>query len=274
MKTKGVSVLKSEKKGPTLAVFAGVHGNERAGVYAIEQLSSELQITKGTVFLVLANLPAIEANTRMINKNLNRCFQQDNKGDAPEDRRARELMKILDKCDALLDLHMFYDDYGKPFAICEKDSIDVAKIFDVEVISTNWSKVEPGGTDGYMFERGKVGICLECGPISKSEEYTEFAKISVNQFLRYYGVVDKDVEYSKTKKRIIKAEKAIFKDNKSYVLEPGFKNFQLLTKGQLIASDETSQYYAEENQCIIFPHYNARVNEESYILGKYRGLLR
>src|SRR6185369_17926132 len=116
--------LSSGKPGPSLAILAGVHGNELAGVYALQELLPTLKPTRGKVYVAFANPPAIEANTRMLNKNLNRCFVADNHGTTPEDERARELMKMLDKCDALLDLHMFYDDDGVPFVICEDNALD------------------------------------------------------------------------------------------------------------------------------------------------------
>lgn len=267
MNIPNVKQIKSDISGPTVAVFAGVHGNELAGVYALRELEDKLKITRGTVYLVYANPPAIEKKVRMITKNLNRCFDSKNSGDTYEDLRAKELMKLLDKCDALLDLHMFYDDDGKPFAICEDDALDVAKIFDVDIISTNWTKTEPGGTDGYMHKKGKIGICLECGPLSKSEEYAEFAKNAVYQFLKYFEMTDKKVTYSKKPKRIIKSTETIYKTSKDFVLKSGLRDFDALTEGQVIAEDKDKQFVAGANQCIIFPHYNARVGEEAFILG-------
>src|SRR5690606_13665355 len=114
----------------------------------------------------------------------------------PEDIRARELMSILDESDELLDLHMFYDEAGQPFVICEDNSVAIAKRFDVDIISTKWTVVEPGGTDGYMYLQGKVGICVECGPIAKAEQYVPFAKQTVYQFLKSYDMTDEEVAYS------------------------------------------------------------------------------
>ena len=72
--TKDIITITGAEPGPTVAIFAGVHGNERAGVYALEALIPRLTITRGTLYLVFANPAAIEANVRMVNKNLNRCF--------------------------------------------------------------------------------------------------------------------------------------------------------------------------------------------------------
>ncbi len=267
MFTSEIIEITSGKPGPTLAIFAGVHGNETAGVLALEEVIPELKLAKGKIFLAYANPPALAKNVRMINKNLNRCFYKGNNGNTPEDVRARELMNVLDKCDALLDIHMFYDDDGSPFVICEENAIKVAEIFDVDVISTNWTETEPGGADGYMFENGKIGICLECGPISKAAEYKNFAKVSIYQYLSYYGLINNSVGYSLKKKRIIKSIKAVIKDTELFSLLPGFTNFQKLNAGELIAKNKDIYFIAKKNECIIFPHYNARVGEEAYIIG-------
>lgn len=263
-----VFVIGSKASGPTVAIMAGVHGNEKAGVYALRELLPTLQITRGKLYIVFANPPAIEQDVRMLAKNLNRCFVSGNTGTAYEDVRARELMELLDECDALLDLHMFYDDAGKPFVICEDDALPIAQKLDVDIISTNWTEVEPGGTDGYMHIKGKIGICVECGPISKSQEYVAFAKRTVFQFLRYYNMTDQRVAYSNTPKRLIQAEEAVYKTDDSFVLEPELENFQRLKTNQRIAQNSKISFRAGKNQCVIFPHYKARIGEEAYILGK------
>jgi hypothetical protein len=37
-------------------------------------------------------------------------------------------MEILDKCDALLDIHASFTKDSVPFVICEKQSFDIARI--------------------------------------------------------------------------------------------------------------------------------------------------
>ncbi|HSX33599.1 MAG TPA: succinylglutamate desuccinylase/aspartoacylase family protein [Candidatus Saccharimonadales bacterium] len=255
------------KPGPTLAIFAGVHGNELAGVLALQELLPQLRLTKGTVYAAYANPPAIAAKVRMINKNLNRCFIAGNEGTTPEDVRARELMAVLDKSDALLDLHMFYDAHGQPFVICEDEAVGLAQTFDVDIISTNWTRTEPGGSDGYMHLAGKIGICVECGPISQAEVYKEFAKRTVYQFLQHFGMTDEPVALSTRSKRIVRAQRAVYKTSADFVLGDGFRNFDALDPGQIIARDGNKTYTAEAGDCIIFPHYGARIGEEAYIIG-------
>lgn len=253
--------------GPVVAIFAGMHGDELAGVLALKKLLPNLTVTKGRAYIAFANPPAIQMGVRMINKNLNRCFFAGNQGAMPEDKRARELMAVLDTCDALLDLHMFYDDNGVPFAICEDNAVDLVSKFDLDIISTNWSHTEPGAADGYMYMNGKIGICVECGPISKAADYTGFATQTIYQFLRHFGMTDKPITFSTKPKRIIKAEKTIYKTSERFVLKGGLGNFDALQPGQVIATESGKQYVAKARECVIFPHYKARVGEEACIIG-------
>lgn len=267
MTTPDIIEINGTLPGPTVAIFAGVHGNEMAGVMALNAILPTLTITKGKLMIAYANPPAIEAGVRMVNKNLNRCFYKGNSGTSPEDVRARELMAVLDQCDALLDLHMFYDDNGEPFVICEENALELASTFDVGIISTNWTEVEPGATDGYMYQNGKIGVCIECGPLSKPEEYEQFAINTIYQFLYFFGMTEIKVQASLKQKRIIKAESVVYNKDESFSLKPGFKNFQKLSEGSEIAKSYDSKYIAKKDQCIIFPHYGARIGEEAYIIG-------
>jgi succinylglutamate desuccinylase len=54
--------------------MAGVHGNELAGIYALQSIISDVQITAGKVFIIFANLKALEQETREYENNMNRCF--------------------------------------------------------------------------------------------------------------------------------------------------------------------------------------------------------
>jgi succinylglutamate desuccinylase len=259
--------ITGDKPGPTLAIFAGLHGNETAGVFALQELIPKLKITRGKIFIAYANPPAIEAGVRMVNKNMNRCFDKDNKGTDPEDIRAKELMTILDKSDALLDLHMFYDDDGVPFVICEDNAVDIAHKFDVDIISTNWDAAEPGAADGYMFRQGKIGICIECGPISKAQEYKDFSIRTIYQFLRHFDMSDDRTEFSIKPKRIVRASHAVRKSSANFKLVEGFRNFDKMKNGQVISVDGKEKYIAKDREYIIFPHYNARIGEEAFIVG-------
>jgi succinylglutamate desuccinylase len=119
-----------------------------------------------------------------------------------------------------------------------------------------------------MYQNDKIGICVECGPLELSEEYTDFAIQTAYQFLNYFDMTNKLIPVSAKRKRLVKAVKAINKTSPSFALAPGLYDFQKLTSGQVLATDGEDEFTAQSGECIIFPHYAARVGEEAYIIGQ------
>ncbi|MFA6397482.1 MAG: succinylglutamate desuccinylase/aspartoacylase family protein [Candidatus Paceibacterota bacterium] len=264
------SIIKKvgKEKGKTLAIFCGVHGNEKAGILAVSSVLKDIEIKKGVVYFVYANPEAINKNIRLINKNLNRCFLKNNKGRTVEDKRARVLMKILDKCDGLLDLHASNVEKSTPFAICEKSSYKLAKIFDVGIVSSGWDKIEPGATDGYINKKkGTLSLGLECG-YAEDLEKVGLAQKSIYQFLQYFGVIDKKVDFSKRKQKIMNVIKAVKKETDDFSFTKKFKDFEFLKEGKLIAHDSSKKYFAGKNEFIIFASAEKKKGQEAFIIGK------
>ena len=257
------------KKGKTLAVFAGVHGDEEPGIEALKEVVLESEIEKGEVYFVFANPRAIEKGVRYIDKNLNRCFLKNNKAFCYEEKRAQELKQILDKSDALLDLHASNNPCSTPFIICEQNSYPLARIFDFKIISSGWDAIEPGATDGYMLQQGKPGLCLECGPKWYSDENKELAKKSIYQFFSYFGAIQTRVAFSQTKKKFIHVYHAVIKNDPGFRFVKEFHDFEILPPGKIFAYDSYREYKAGNNDCIIFPSPEAEIGDEVFILGKY-----
>lgn len=256
--------ISGSKPGATVAVFAGVHGNEKAGVMALEQAVKEIKIEAGTAYFVFANPPAIAANTRMIKKNLNRLFLAGNKGRSWEDRRAQELMKLLDSCDALLDLHGYNSPEDTPFAITDGPGLEVARIFDVDKIVVGIDPIVPGGTDGYMLKAGKIGICLECGSNSRPEQYVDLAEKSVYQFLKYHGLIESKVPSSQKKQQVFKVVSMVKKQTADFAFDKPYANFDALTPGRVFATDGPTKYIAKKNQSIIFPRPDTKIGQDVF----------
>jgi len=87
---------------PEVAVVGGIHGDEPAGVRAVEHLrSAEVELT-GSVTLVIANEEALDRGVRYVEEDLNRAFplrETDSRahefGDTHEGRLAERLYDLL-----------------------------------------------------------------------------------------------------------------------------------------------------------------------------------
>ncbi len=94
----GVLLVEPESCKGSLALSAGVHGNETAPIELLDHLVSEL--LRGNInlklrlLLILGNPPAMRNNQRFTHTNLNRLFnpERDNSG-SKEDERANQLMQ-------------------------------------------------------------------------------------------------------------------------------------------------------------------------------------
>ena len=102
-----VHVFQADTPGPTAIIEAGIHGDEIAGVHAIDELlEAGLRPAAGRLILIpVMNPPAYRARTRAApgGLDLNRCFPGD--ADAPERERrlARRFMDLMrDERPALL----------------------------------------------------------------------------------------------------------------------------------------------------------------------------
>lgn len=264
----GVTKKEGALPGKTVAVFCGVHGNERVGVNAVREAAKNLSIARGTLYLVEANPPAIEANVRAVGKNLNRCFLKDNSSDTPEDVRARELMTLLDKCDALLDIHSSNSEDAVPFAICERNALPIATTLPFSIISFGWDAIEPGGADGYMYQSGKIGICIECGSSFNADAHQHLAEESIRVFLQHFDMLPSTKQMAKVSHRYIQVHTMGIKHTEDFSFAKIYKDFEALPSGKIFATDGNTTYTAGESDCIIFPRPNTAIGDEAFILGR------
>src|SRR5690606_15846056 len=206
------------------------------------------------------NPRAIAEGVRFTETNLNRCFIKGGTGTSYEEIRARELIDILDQCDGLLDIHGFNGDEKEPFIICEEPSIELAKSFPVNYLVTNLSNIGIGGTDGYMFNRGKLAVCLECGPNQKFEDYIELATDCINLFLQYFNILDSDMANKvQSDPRIFSVKAIVKKQTDQLSFDTAYHNFDRLVFGAVFAQDGVRKYIAEEGDHILFPRPNQKI---------------
>jgi len=112
-----VYIMKTDSKEPVIMIVAGTHGNEKAGIKAMEYLKDSLRIEKGTLIIIpRANILACEKNVRCfpVEINLNRAYPGNPQGNSIE-RLASEIFNLMKKYDInlLVDLHESIEFYKK-----------------------------------------------------------------------------------------------------------------------------------------------------------------
>ncbi len=267
MATDGITVLKGVEAGKTVAIFGGMHGNETVGARAVYHLVSSLQPLRGTVYLVYANPPAIDKGVRLINANLNRLFDRSLSGDTYEYQRAKELMDLLDTCDALLDIHSYNSEMGDQFLITEDNGLELAAKLDFPLVATGFSAMG-SGSDSYMSNNGKVGLTAECGTTNRADYFFPLAVKTALQFLQHFGNIDEVEPFSAVAQRRVKAERMIKKMTDSFKFSREYKDFERLADGEIFATDGDITHMAGEGECIIFPRVTVAIGGEACIIGK------
>lgn len=267
--TETIITLVGSEPGPSVIIMAGVHGEERAGVLALQRVLPKLRITRGTLFVAFANPRAIKRGVRFTEKNLNRCFFAGNQGKTYEDRRARQLMRVFDRCDALLDLHAYASEStGKAHTICEANSLNVAALIDSPRIVTKWNDIQPLGSDGYMWLSGRIGLGVELGPVAQTAEFVPVGVRIIYQFLQYFGLIPMTVPYSTSRKEYYAVRHGIDRTSKDYQLDASLKTFQKLQPGQVFGQQDGVPFVAESGDYIIFPRPNATIGSQAFLLAK------
>jgi hypothetical protein len=135
-----VYVISGKEKGPTLLIFAGIHGDESGGYLTAERYA-DVRIKKGTLIVVpRLNLPAVLKGKRQgLSGDMNRLFHLPENSNSTPDSKVVDLAKaLIKKADYVLNLHQgegFYSpkwisNKRNPFKWGQCNVID-APIFDL-----------------------------------------------------------------------------------------------------------------------------------------------
>jgi succinylglutamate desuccinylase len=269
---KEFTLIKGALPGPTSVIMAGVHGNEYCGIKAIEKVLPILEnkIVRGQVIFLLGNPLAVEENKRFIDSNLNRMFKNTRskyEAHSYEYHRAKFIMSVLDNADALLDLHSTRNPIS-PYAFIERINESnqlVVKNLPVEVSKVVLAAADfhPGCSDGYMYQNGKIGICVECGQ-HEDPRSINIAKNSIFTFLSSLG-------HFEVSPRFRNYEKEIFCFSEIYFTKTDFKpikvfpDFTYVKKGTIIGKDGEEKVKAKKNGYVLFVVSRDNSQEEAFV---------
>lgn len=288
--------ITSEKPGPTMVFFGGIHGNEQAGVLALEKVFNkfhrgERTLESGSVIAIRGNLPALTRKQRFLKHDLNRLWGRDRLGqvlEKPRDQRSAEENEL-----AVLyrGVHQLLEQYSPPFYFIDlhttssqtlpfitvNDSIinrKFSELFPVPVILGIEEYLE-GPLLSYINELGYLALGFESGQhddpraISNAEDFIWLA-------LSYSGAVSWTPEQDDQFQRLKNAAFGdhhfyeIFYRHKlpevhSFKMEDGFWSFQPLPKGTLLATEKGVPVEMEKKGILFMPLYQKQ-GEEGFFL--------
>ena len=293
-----------EKGGPMLLVFGSMHGNEPAGLQAINMVGKMLEVEpitneefsyKGSFVGLVGNKQAVEQQERFLERDLNRSWTMENVervyATKVEDLTAEdlELREILDTVHLLieelkperivvLDLHTT-SSYGGIFSLPTEDpeSIRIAKELHAPVITGMLKGIQ--GTVLHYFNTENIGletvaVAFESGQHREAKSSNRAIAAIIN-CMRTIGAVDPAVVENQHDKILIEYSKSLPKVaelvNKyaikgDFKMNPDYKNFQPISKGEILASDNDLNVSAPDDGLILMPLYQKRGDDGFFLI--------
>ncbi len=291
--------------GPLLLVMGGIHGNEKAGVIALEKVFNQLKTTdpdfKGEFIGVVGNLQALKENKRFIDVDLNRQWTEEKanfvlntpraKLQCSEDKEQRALLKYFElyrkrysrnnqnRNTILLDLHTFSSAGANAYCIATKvgESRTWASMLKVPTI-IGMEKVLKGTTMNYFNRLEMVSFCFEAGqhtdPVSVKRmeaaiwlTLTSIGAIVPEQVPHYERHVNLLHEIGKDLPNIVEfLYRHAVKADDLFKMKPGYSNFQRIKEGELLAHDKAGEIRSPHDGMILMPLYQPQGEDGFFIV--------
>lgn len=288
--------LKGTETGPTLVFFAGIHGNEPAGIFALNHIIRELKLKQtpiyGQFYAIAGNLGALKRNVRFQEKDLNRIWSNnglkeigDNKGIVAADewemqQLYRLLTEIVDENKPpyyFIDLHTTSGDTS-PFMVLNDSLLNrkFASNYPLPIILGIEEYLE-GALLSYINELGYISLGFESG------RHGDIVSIQNSiHFIRYTLGLTEVVpiapwDMGTLRKEILKSSSVPNKFYEIYYqyeiahgtefrMSPGFVNFQRIPRGRELATHNNKKLITKRRRQIFMPLYQDLGNEGFYYI--------
>lgn len=279
--------IKGKQKGPTLIFMGGIHGNEPAGVFALERVIKFVRNKniRGNIYAIAGNLHSLAKSQRFSNEDLNRVWTRKRMKTLPTDPTEAEHPDIAEQIEINNIITQILESEEGPFYFFD---IHTTSSETLPFLTVNDSLINRFFTSQYpvpiilgieeyldgpilswINELGYVAFGFEAGQhddMASIENAQAFILLSII----YADAMDKDeIEYYKFFHLLAKNtgdvkhtyeifhRHAILNGDHFHML-PGFYNFQRITKSQLVARNNGNEVFAPQDGRIFMPLYQAQ----------------
>lgn len=291
-----VGHLKGKQPGPTVVFFGGIHGNEPAGIFALDEVLKQLQSNQtpisGEFFAVAGNVSALQKKVRFHEEDLNRIWHperialvksqyDDETHDAKEMRELLEFLNELFNTTSppyyFIDLHTTSGETS-PFIVVNDSLLNRKFVSNYPLpIILGIEEYLSGALLSYINEMGYVSFGYESGQhdtVSAIENSIDF----INYTLALIGSVTVgEQELAKLKGKVADScdEPHTFYEiyyqheigsNDQFDMLPGFVNFQKVAKNQPIAVNGQGVIKTTKPRQLFMPLYQKKGSEGFYFI--------
>ena len=293
--------------GPLVIALGAMHGNERAGLKALDLFFKMLEVEPitnpdfsftGRLVGLIGNLGALKQGKRFIEKDLNRQFKRQNikrvlEADPNalehEDIELRELIHTIKQeinsykpsNVIVLDLHTTTA-HGGIFTIPAENqsSEEIAVELHAPVVKGLLKGIQ-GTTLHYFtpenFDLDISAVTFESGQHDEQLSINR-AIAAITNCLRTAGCIKAEDVENRHDSLLIEFSRGLpkvaqlitvhpIKEGDGFVMAPGYKNFQEVKKGELLARDKSGEIRAKEDGLILMPLYQEQ-GEDGFFLIK------
>ncbi len=287
-----------ELAGPTLIALGGIHGTEPSGIRAatrlLERLGADAPRLRGRLVVLAGNLQALQRGCRFLRKDLNRQWTTDKVAalraaaspEEPEDAEQLELLHTLEREIAaaagpvyFLDLHTSSAD-GPPFLTIGDTLRNRAFAMNLPCpLILGLEEQVDGALLEYLNNLGHVTLGVEAGRHDLEQSAVHHEAVLWLALVAAGMLERADVPDAERWERILSESTAGIprvievrhrhpvRHGDGFRMEPGFTNFQAVTKGQRLAHDRGGPITAREDGLILLPLYQG-LGDDGFFLGR------
>jgi succinylglutamate desuccinylase len=280
--------------GPLILAIGGVHGNEPNGPRAIKafanMLHAQTPLITGTFLGLMGNVRASAENQRYIDKDLNRCF-------LPGYVTAGHSSLLGHEASELHQLtHLFHRLQHDFEDICFVDchttsaqtipylsiyvhplSIQLANRFPLNSV-IGLQKSIPGCLTEYCNALDFRGFTFEAGQHQSAAAFSNqvamlwlmlvytgaLSKHDLPAYRHYEKLLGLETPSHKRSFRLISHYR--IKDGEDFVMRPGFRNFDFVTRDMHLADNRYGQILSPEDGYLLMPLYQKKGNDGFFLL--------
>ena len=268
--------------GPLVIGIGGMHGNEPAGVFALQQVLHSLHTRRpsfrGKLLALTGNRVALARDCRYIDEDFNRLWVPERlegtRGrcaePTSEEQEKRELLAVIEMALAqrqgpavFLDLHTTSAE-GQPFVVIGDSLSNRRFAFGLQApVILGLEEQLEGTLLNYLSEQGHVVIGFEGGQHA-SPSAVENHIAAIWSVLTTAGCLRSQDAPERTPPKqpacpVLEIRyHHLIQAGDDFVMEPGFTNFQPVRRGQILARDRHGQIRAQESGQILMPLYQGQ----------------
>ena len=287
------------KAEPVLVALGGIHGNEPAGLLAVERVLDRIArermvergVVRGTFVALSGNRVALAEGRRFIDRDLNRGWSDDAPvsatGGTSEDREQGELVAAIEGAFAaapaggryFVDLHTTSAP-GVPFVVADGagQAQSFALAFPLPVFFGLMGHLSSALLP-WLARRGVTGVAVEGGQnespaaVDHHEAVLWIALVSAGVLTR--GAL---MDHAALVARLMRARQGLphaievyhrhgIVPEDDFRMAPGFANLQSIRRGTLLARDRRGEIRADEDCLLVMPLYQG-LGDDGFFLGR------